>query len=523
MKYTSFVNPFHGSGCIDLPRPEGIAASWQFIKALCGNTHPGATLPFGRYSVCPYSGGYSSGYGTNALNCGGPVPQIMDTLRLKGFSHFQNSGTGAIGVYYNYAVVTPYVGEKREFYDITGENASPGYYCVTLPEDDILCELTEDTHAALHRYTFRRPGGKIAIDFENDGLYPDPRLRGTAVDPIVKRVTPRELHASVTLQNVRLHFVCRFFGDGALDDTNVFRMTDAGTVVLAVSVSASSLSDAVLEADQARGDFDAVRRDAETAWENALSRVEIETDEETEAQLFYSNLYQSFVKPCDWGDGGFLWDGAPFVTDFLTLWDMYKTALPLIFTLFPTLSAHICGTYEKLAETLGTLPNCFMLARNFNLESKQSRLIAVHLLYDAWIRGVEADWEAIVRHILHAIFADSNRDFLEKGDCARPTHTLDMAENCAAAEEMARALGMTEEADRLAALKGRWKNAFSPLTGMMLTGHGREYYEGTYENYSFRPLRDMQERIRLCRVGRFESILDCFFGFTPVEDITPFE
>jgi len=523
MKYSSYVDVFHGSGCIDLPKAEGIAASWKFIKALCGNTHPGATLPFGRYSVCPYSGGYSAGYGTNALNCGGPVPQIMDKLRLKGFSHFQNSGTGAIGVYYNYAVVTPYVGEKREFYDIAEECASPGYYAVTLTDDAVRCELTVDVHAALHRYTFAQAGGKIGIDFENDGLYEDRRLRGKADNPVITQMSGHELRASVTLQDVRMHFVCRFFGDGALNEANEFCLCGKGSAALAVSVSTTSMEDAVREADRAVTDFDAARITAEQAWEDALGRIEIETEDETEARLFYSNLYHSFVKPCDWGDGGFLWEGAPFVTDFITLWDMYKTALPLIFTLFPALSAHICGTYEKLAETLGTLPNCFMLARNFNLESKQSRLIAVHLLYDAWIRGVEADWEAIVRHILHAIFADSNRDFLEKGDCARPTHTLDMAENCAAAEEMARALGMTEEADRLAALKGRWRNAFSPLTGMMLTGYGRQYYEGTEHNYSFRPMRDMQERIRLCRVGRFESILDCFFGFTPVDDITPFE
>ena len=41
----SYVNVFQGSGAIDLPQPQGIAASWHFIKALCGNTHPGAVLP----------------------------------------------------------------------------------------------------------------------------------------------------------------------------------------------------------------------------------------------------------------------------------------------------------------------------------------------------------------------------------------------------------------------------------------------------------------------------------------------
>lgn len=516
MQYTSFVNVFHGSGNIDLPEARGIAASWHFIKALCGNTHPGALLPFGKYSVCPYSGGYSSGYGTNGVNTHLPAPQIMDKLRLKGFSHFQNSGTGGIGVYYNYAVVTPYIGEQQEFYDISGETAEPGYYAVTLSDSGIHCELTAGRFSALHRYTFPAPGGKIAIDFSNDGLYNGPRMRGVASDIAVSAADSHTLRASVTLQDVRLHFVCRYIGDGALDENHIFRMTDAGIVILSVSISAASMDDALAESAQASFDFDSVRVSASGQWNAALSKIRIESDDAAETELFYSNLYHSLIKPCDWGGGGFLWNGAPFVTDFVTFWDMYKTALPLIFTLYPEVSDHIVQTYEKLGESLGTLPNCFMLARNFNLESKQSRLIAVHMLYDAWIRGVKADWESITKHILRAIFAESNNDFLS-GDCERTTHTLDMAENCAAAAEMASACGMHDDADRLRQLSGKWNNGFDPATGLLY--EDRTYYEGNYWNYSFRPLRAMEERIALAGgTEKFEALLDRFFGFTDAED-----
>ena len=43
-----YVDVFYGSGEIDHPIPEGIAATWYFIKAQCGNTHPHAALPFGK-------------------------------------------------------------------------------------------------------------------------------------------------------------------------------------------------------------------------------------------------------------------------------------------------------------------------------------------------------------------------------------------------------------------------------------------------------------------------------------------
>ena len=63
---TRYMDPFFGNGTIDLPEPEGIAATWFFIKAQTGNTHPGAQAPLSMISVCPYTGAYPSGYGQNA-------------------------------------------------------------------------------------------------------------------------------------------------------------------------------------------------------------------------------------------------------------------------------------------------------------------------------------------------------------------------------------------------------------------------------------------------------------------------
>ena len=116
MTYTKFVDIFHGSGAVNLPAGDDLVKSWYPFKGMCGNTSPAAMLPFGKYMVSPYSGGYSAGYGINKLNCGEPIRFLGDELRLVGFSHFQLSGTGAVGFYYNYAVVTPYYGEKAVDY-----------------------------------------------------------------------------------------------------------------------------------------------------------------------------------------------------------------------------------------------------------------------------------------------------------------------------------------------------------------------------------------------------------------------
>lgn len=519
MTYSEYTDLFHGSGTIDLPSPEGIAASWHFIKALCGNTHPGATLPFGKYSVCPYSGAYSAGYGINKISCGGPVPKLMDEMRLIGFSHFQHSGMGALGLYYNYAVITPYIGEKLASYKPENEYAVPGYYSVTLGESGIFCELTVSEQAAYHRYTFPSDGGCVSVDFLNDGLY-DKSLRGEAVDPVITKISSDEVHCAVTLQDVRFYFVVRFIGDGALGDDLIYRMNSSGTLTVKLSASTTSASDAAEESAQAVLSFDEAREKAADAWENALGKIAVESDEDAnELKIFYSNLYHSFVKPCDWGKGGFLWDGAPFVTDFTTLWDMYKTVLPLIYTLFGELSEHIVENYTKLWETLGKLPHCFVLTKRTNIEAKQARLNAVHSLYDAWIRGTNADWSRTADAVIGDIFRDEFKDYTENAAmrCPKTTHTLDMAEGCRAAFEIALSQGRHEDGQRLYRLSRGWVNAFDPATGLLIKES--DYYEGNHWNYSFRPMREMDKRIELAGgAEKFEALLDRFFGFTDADD-----
>ena len=128
--FCSHVNVFQGNGEIDLPTPQGSAKTWYFIKAICGNTHPGAQLPFGKYSCCLHSTGYPTGYGKHSVNCGGPINYLFDEMPFVGLSHFHQSGTGTIGVYYNYALTSPGSGGTPDFSmrKVLDEQARPGYY-----------------------------------------------------------------------------------------------------------------------------------------------------------------------------------------------------------------------------------------------------------------------------------------------------------------------------------------------------------------------------------------------------------
>ena len=145
-----YVNVFQGCGKINLPNPEGIAKKWLFIKARCGNTHPGAAYPFGKMTLLAYTGGYPIGYGNHHPNtCGDP--KTFDA-KVLGFSHIHASGTGGIRAHYNYALTSPVkmLGKLNE--TLTEEIAVPGYYSARL-SSGTLFEGTVTKNIALHRYT----------------------------------------------------------------------------------------------------------------------------------------------------------------------------------------------------------------------------------------------------------------------------------------------------------------------------------------------------------------------------------
>lgn len=542
MHLISDVNVFQGCGAIDLPTPQGVAASWHFIKALCGNTHPGAVRPFGKLSACCYSAGYSAGYGHHRINCGGPIRPLWDGDRFIGISHMHQSGIGALGFYENYALTIPFCGTltaETAVRGIRSESAEPGYYAVT-SSDGIRSEVTVSPRCARHRYTFPASGGRIAIDFTNDGLYEGENVASRPKSWRVERLSASEAAAEAVLQGVCVSFYvscrgstgCTLWRGSALTDTDRLSACGAAaeerggccfdlaeqTAELVVSVSLRGERQAREAAEAETASFETVREEAHRAWAERLSRIEIETADDREREIFASNFYHSLVKPSDWQDESFLYRQEDFMLDFCTLWDQYKTQLPLIFTLFDDISGKIVSTYEALSETLGFLPHTFVLCDQFRIEAKQAQMLGVYVLYDAFCRGI-GDPESLLAAIRRDLTRPEYRPFFETGVCEKTTHTLDMAEGCLAAAELARACGDTALANHLESSAQSVWQAFDPATGLLRAD--ADYYEGNHWNYSFRPMRDMRKRIALTGSAEaFVRLCDRFFGFTDAADTT---
>ena len=517
MTPTTYVDVFHGCGEIDLPKPEGIAATWFFIKAQTGNTNPAATLPFGKMNAGPYSGGYPTGYGDHLVNTCGRPGRFAAGKRLLGFSHLSHSGTGAVGYYYNYALVTPHAGrisKRGRRFAMEDERGEPGYYAVDL--EGTRCELTVDALRALHRYTFPGNKGVLSVAFTNVGLTSPLHGKSAPEQPELHMIDARTAGLSGVFHGVKLYLAARCFSPCALRPWQDGSRLGADFAIsgrealLAVAISARSMERAI-EFLGGDCDFNQARTNAHQAWHDALSRIEIDADE-AHKRIFYSNLYHSLVKPCDWGEDGFLYGGGPFMADFITLWDMYKTQLPLVFALYREPGRKIAETLLRTGETLGFLPNSLGLSSNYAHEGKQARMLGAYALLTAHYAGLVDDPGRALRVIERDVFSPGKRDFTEEHRCSSHTWTLDMADGCAYAARLAEEIGEMEVAARLAPLGRLWETAYDRETGLLSADSG--YYEGTLNNYSFRPCAYMDERMALCggKEG-FARALDKFFGY----------
>lgn len=519
MDYCKHVNVFHGTGEIDLPKPEGIAAKWFFIKAGCGNTSPAAVLPFGAMSVSPFSGGYPTGYGDHKPNSHSRPAHFDFGKKLIGFSHLHQSGTGAIGYYYNYAVTTPAYKNSEYRRDFFNEYAEPGYYSCVI--EDIRCEITVNQKTAFHRYTFGKNNGKVTIDFSNNGLIIPECENKKVFNLKLKQIDKNTISASAVIEGIKIFFAAKGNSECRIDGGKaIFSVPENLISEIQVSVSFNN-SDTALNNISDIFEFNIVRDNAYKIWNNKLGLIRAEFNDERLYEIFYSNLYHSFIKPSDWYGESFVYDkNSPFMTDFATLWDMYKTALPLIFLTDKDTSESICETLLKLGETLGHLPNNFGISDQYNQHSEQARMLGAYALITAYRYGISMDPYRLLNVIKTDINADDKSDFTTFGRCKSHTFMLDMADACALAAEIAAENGNKQLKESLMPLAAQWKKVYNVNAGLL--EDDCEYYEGTHYNYSFRQMYNMDERIIIAGgKEKFIKLLDDFFGYGKDDVIQP--
>jgi len=543
-----YVDPFIGSSVTDLPVPQGLAETWWWPKPQVGNTHPGATYPFGMVSVCAYSGAYPTGYGLYQLSTEGRPSQIYDSQIASGFTHFQQSGTGAIRKYYNYFRVTPMeepLDNLGNTWKLLDERAEPGYYATNL-SSGIVCELTVGPKSAVHRYTFpAHRDARLVIDFSMGGLaipygatvplraHIESLAPGIAQAEIVVEGAPLAVHLECEASDWRqlLWYDRRLMPGGTRLDFDRIRPTtlrpfglmwrgsaEPGQVLelrFGFSLRGVAQAQRNLHADCGSGiaAFESRKAKTATVWRQHLNKIKIETSSGSRQTIFATALYHSLIKPCFAPEESPTWPTeGPFVFDICTMWDIYRTQLPLITALYPARAVELANALLAICEEEGNLPIGYRMAKGADRFSRQGSALVHTFLADLCQLGMPGiDWDWALCHMDTDLRRGYGEDYLVRGIAEPITHTLDLAFGYRCTAKVARYLGDNQLAMQFEGLANRWINAFNRDDGLLIDS---TYYEGGKWNYSFRLLHDMKARIDLAgNEAVFLELLDRFFGY----------
>ncbi|MEM8619387.1 MAG: glycoside hydrolase domain-containing protein [Actinomycetota bacterium] len=545
------VDPFVGTDVTDLPSPEGIAATWWWPKPPVGNTHPGATFPLGMSSACAYSGAYPTGYGVYDLETEGVPAAIHDRIVASGFTHFQQSGTGAIRKYYNYVRVTPMLEPIESLgttWPLRKESAEPGYYAATL-HSGIRAELTVGPKSAVHRYTYpAAPDARLVIDLSHGGLLIDygatvpTRAHMSLLEPgvahgeVTVEGAPLAVHIEWDPQEWRqmLWYDRRLIPGATRLDFDAIRSTTLrpfGLILRGPTEPGQSIEmrigfslrgvdqakrnlrvDTIAPADDT-STFDQRRRATRQQWAEHLDAVRVEPTSGEQHGVFSTALYHSLIKPCFASDESPFWPGpGPFVFDICTMWDIYRTQLPLLTMVAPHRAVELANALIQVCEEEGNLPIGYRMARGADRFSRQASALAHTFLADICALGLPGvDWEWALVHMHADLRRNYGEDFLEHGVVHPISHTLDLAMGYHCTAQVARHVGDQRLAAELDGIADQWRNAFEPTSALLFDS---TFYEGGRWNYSFRLLHDMAARIALAGGDEaFVTQLDEFFGF----------
>ena len=355
-----------------------------------GHTFPGATLPHGMVQLSPDT----RLFGWDA--CSG---YYYDDTSIMGFTHTHLSGTG-IGDYGD-ILFMPVVGEKpliagtaenpdegyRSRFSHEQESARPGYYQVLLQDDSINVELTATLRAGLHRYTYPKASdARLIVDME-------PTIHGHQHPVTQIRVVNDSTIAGMkyTVGWAKRHYVY-FYAvfsspfdyklysgtEYQSDSTSVtvntakavmsFRNLPAdGRVLAKVGISSVDEEGARLnvEAEIPNWDFEGIMKQANTAWNEALGKIDIETSDNDSRTVFYTSLYHAFIQPslASDVDGRYRTMGHEIKQDasytnytVFSLWDTFRAAHPLYTIVTPEQNQAFIRSLLRKYDEGGILP-----------------------------------------------------------------------------------------------------------------------------------------------------------------------
>ena len=391
--YTQFVDPFIGSGGH-------------------GHVFMGANVPFGFVQVGPsqltQGWDWCSGY------------HYSDSV-LVGFSHLHLSGTGCGDLGDITFLPLANKDQRTDKFTHEQEMAEPGYYSVHTQEADVQVELTATTRTGFHRYFYPDNKDQLLLVNLDYGISGGDVTLGAAIRQQGDRSIEGYRFSKGWAVNQRIYFVAEFnkpIRSLELDGTNLGVLSfEGGSVPLMMKVGVSAVSEANarlnLQRENPGWDFDEVSLQANALWEEQLSKIKIDTDDEVARTIFYTSLYHTMIAPSVFNDvnGDYrgsddkVYEQADFsnYTTF-SLWDTYRAAHPLSTLIHPDKQQDFAKTFLKICEQQGRLPVWHLMANETDCMVGNP---ALPVLSDIVLKGFDVDGKAALEAMKQTAMVDS--------------------------------------------------------------------------------------------------------------------
>lgn len=529
--YTQYVDPFIGA-------------------ADNGHTFPGACRPFGMIQTSPVTGAVGWRYCSEYM--------YADSI-IWGFTQTHLNGTGCMDL--GDILVMPFTGERHRTWDAyrssfskTSENATPGYYTVTLDQAKVKAELTATTHAALHRYTYEQAdSASILIDLQHGPAWNEKQYHSQVNSCEVNWENDSTLTGHVNNKvwvDQDYYFVMQF-SRPVIDHFELpmaetekgkrlvasFNIQPGEEVLMKVALSTTGVEGAKanMAAEVPGWDFEGIRTAAKADWNSYLSRIEVEgTDEEK--TNFYTSFYHALIQPNEISDVDGRYrnaadsvvnaTGGKFYSTF-SLWDTYRAAHPFYTLMVPERVDGFINSLVDQAEVQGYLPIWGLWGKeNFCMVANHGVSVVAEA-YAKGFRGFDAEraFNAIkqTQTVSHPLKSNWE-NYMKYGyfptdltEAESVSSTLESVYDDYAAADMAKHMGKTEDAAYFARRADFYKNLFDSSTQFMRPkksdgtwkspfnpsqiGHaesvGGDYTEGNAWQYTWHVQHDVPELIAL--------------------------
>ena len=466
----------------------------RYVDPFIGTTNfsvcnPGAVVPHGMMSVVPFNvmGSDLNQYDKDARWWSAPYE--YHNKFITGFAHGTLSGVGCpeMGSLLTMPTGGPLDVDYRHYgSEYAGEEASPGYYAVTLKKYGIRCELTATARTAAERYTFRGGESHILVNI-GDGLTNEVggmvrrvsdteiegfRLLGTfcynaqAVFPVYfvmkvsrapkasgywkKQPAMTGVEAQWDSDNGKYKLYTHYGREMAGNEIGYYfsyDLAEGEQVEVQTAISFVSIENARLnmQAEQPRFDFDGIRNNARQAWNRQLGVVSVEGGSDQQRRMFYTALYHTQLHPnvvqdvngeypmMESSQTARLQGKAKNRYTVFSLWDTYRNVHQLLTLLYPDSQLDMVRSMVDMYKEWGWMPKWELYGREtWTMEGDPS----IPVITDTWLKGlrdfdIDAAYEAF-RHSATTAGKDNKMrpdidGYLQKGYVPMGAYAADLS------------------------------------------------------------------------------------------------